>query len=89
MTPGEPDRPAPDLELRSATEHDGDELRALYREAFNPSFEFDATFPDRFLPDRVLVGTAGGRIVGTAAADPVHQWFGGARCRRSPFARWP
>ncbi len=77
MTPGEPDRPAPDLELRSATEHDGDELRALYREAFNPSFEFDATFPDRFLPDRVLVGTAGGRIVGTAAADPVDQWFGG------------
>jgi predicted acetyltransferase len=77
MTSGEPGRPAPDLELRSADEDDGDELRALYRGVFNPPPEFDAAFPDRFLPDRVLVGTAGGRIVGTAAADPVDQWFGG------------
>jgi predicted acetyltransferase len=77
MTPGDPGRPATELELRSATEDDDHDLRALYRQAFNPPPDFDASFPDRFLPDRVLVGTAGGRVVGTAAADPVDQWFGG------------
>ena len=77
MTPGEPEGPAPGLDLRAATDADADRLRALYREAFAPRPEFDAAFPERFLPDRVLVGTVGDRIVGTAAADPVDQWFGG------------
>jgi predicted acetyltransferase len=75
MTRSEPERTG--LELRSATETDADQLRAMYRQAFAPPPEFDAAFPDRFLPDRVLVGTSEGRIVGTAAADPVDQWFGG------------
>ena len=67
----------PDVEIAKPDGSHLDSMIELWNVAFNPPAEFRPGWKDRVRLPRFIIGLHSDRVVATAQAHPLQQWFGG------------